>query len=312
MACLYNPGMNARERQGFLYAAVAVAFFSTSPVFIRWADPMDPVVKTWGRMLVAAIAVGMLAWAGGRRSAEGRVRNGEVGATLPATRSGRQTAMWFLLYGLIAALHFLFYIASLSFTTVAHSLSIIYTAPIFVAILSALLLKEPIRSRQWVGIGVTIVGIAILTGLEPEMDWRMAFGDLLALLSAITFGFYSVAGRYERDRYPLFVYASRVYGAAALWLLPPALLVIPSMPPESWGWQQIGSVFALGIGSLAFGHTLYNAALRRLPATHVNIIASQEVTGGIILTWLVFGETPTPNSVVGALVTLLGIILFLR
>ncbi|HYO48286.1 MAG TPA: DMT family transporter, partial [Chloroflexia bacterium] len=283
--------MSPEERKGLIYVALAVIFFATTPVFIVRADPMDPIVKTWGRMLVAASVVGLAAWLTTRRKA--------AVAQPERTHTRRNATTRFLAYGLIAALHFLFYIASLSFTTAAHSLSIVYTAPIFVTILSAVLLKEAVRPRQWVGVGITVLGVAILAGLEPRMSWEMAFGDLLALFSAITFGFYSVAGRYERDRYPLLVYASRVYGAAALWLLLPALLVLPSMPPAAWGWTQLLSVVALGIGPLALGHTLYNASLRRTHATYVNIIASQEVTGGIILSWLLLSQVPTPNSLAG-------------
>ncbi|HYP40925.1 MAG TPA: DMT family transporter [Chloroflexia bacterium] len=295
--------MSPEERKGLIYVALAVTFFSTTPVFIVWADPMDPVVKTWGRMLVAASVVGLAAWLTTRRA---------DAVQLESAHTRRNATIRFLAYGLIAALHFLFYIASLSFTTAAHSLSIVYTAPIFVTILSAALLKEAVRPRQWVGVGVTVLGVAILAGLEPQMSWEMAFGDLLALLCAITFGFYSVAGRYERDRYPLLVYASRVYGAAALWLLLPALLALPSMPPAAWGWAQLLSVVALGIGPLALGHTLYNASLRRTHATYVNIIASQEVTGGIILSWLLLSQVPTPNALAGAFVTLVGIALVLK
>lgn len=298
--------MTVEERRGLLYVGLAVAFFSTSPIFIVWADPMDPIVKTWGRMLIAAVAVGGLALL-----TQSRAGNPGSAVDVPP-RSRRNSALRFAAYGLIAALHFLFYIASLSFTTAAHSLAIVYTAPIFVTLCSTIFLKEPIRSRQWAGVGIAVLGVAILAGLEPRMDWKMAFGDLLALLSAVTFGFYSIAGRYERNRYPLFVYASWVYGMAALWILPVALFIMPQMPPEAWGWQQIGSVIAVGLGSLALGHTLYNAALRRLHATYVNIIASQEVTGGIILSWIFLSQVPSANSLVGALVTLVGIGLVLR
>lgn len=296
--------MNQEERRGLLYVALAVGFFSASPVLIVWADPMDPVVKTWGRMAVAAVAVGGAAWFLSKRGASQVVYD--------AGRSRLASTGRFLLYGLVAALHFLFYIASLGFTTAAHSLSIIYTAPVFVALLSAFLLRESIRSRQWAGVGVTVLGVAILAGLEPRMSPAMAFGDLLALLSAITFGFYSIAGRYERDRYPLLVYTSRVYGAAAGWLLVPAFLLAPSMPAQAWGWAQLGAVVAMGLGPLALGHTLYNASLRRVRATYVNIIASQEVTGGILLSWLFLAQNPSPNALVGALVTLMGIGLVLR
>ncbi len=217
-----------------------------------------------------------------------------------------------MLYGLIAALHFLCAIASLQYTTPAHSLSIIYTAPIFVTIFSAIFLKETVRPRQWAGVVVAVLGVAILAGLEPHISLEMIYGDALALGSAIAFGFYSIAGRYERARYPLLVYASRVYGAAALWLLPAALLSLPGTPMGAWGWKQIASLLGLGLGPLALGHTLYNASLRRVHATYVNIIASQEVTGGIVLSWLLLAQTPSLNSLIGAFVTLVGTGLVLR
>ena len=130
----------------------------------------------------------------------------------------------FAAFGLITALHFLSYIASLNFTTIAHSLAIVYTAPVFVALFSAWLLKEPIARRKWLGIAVTVAGIAVLAGLEARMNARMLLGDSLALVSAITFGLYSVAGRSQRERYGLFTYAGTVYGLAALWALPAAAL----------------------------------------------------------------------------------------
>jgi drug/metabolite transporter (DMT)-like permease len=292
-------------RRGILLAGIAVIFFSTSPVLILLADPMPSLVKTWGRMLVAALAVGSLALLTMRST-----RENPTASLQP--RTTRQTWSRFALYGLVAALHFYFYIASLDYTTPAHSLAIVYTAPVFVTLFSAIFLHEHVRRSRWAGIGVTVLGIAILAGLEPQMSWTMALGDFLALLSAVTFGFYSVAGRYERDRYPLYTYASRVYGAAALWLLPVALLAAPGAPAGSWDWQQIAAVVALGIGPLALGHTLYNAALRRVHATYVNIVASQEVTGGVLLAFLVFGQVPSANALVGAAATLVGIAIVLR
>jgi drug/metabolite transporter (DMT)-like permease len=298
--------MSSDERKGLLYVAVAVFFFSTNPVFVVFADPMHPFVKSWGRMIVAALAVGGLAWL-----TRDRARDESMLAAVVVRSRGNST-LRFLTYGLITALHFLFYISSLSFTTAAHSLSLVYTAPVFVALFSALFLKERLRGKQWAGIGIAVLGVAILAGLEPQMDLRMAFGDLLALLSAIMFGLYSIAGRYERERYPLLVYASRVYWAATLWLVPFALFSLPQTPAEAWDWTKIGAIVAVGVLSGALGHTLYNASLRRVHAAYVNIIASQEVTGGIILTWLFLSQVPSATSLLGALVMLVGIGLVLR
>jgi drug/metabolite transporter (DMT)-like permease len=291
--------ISPEERKGLIYVALAAALFSTSPVLIRWADPLSPFIKTWARMLIGAVAVG---YAATQMANPARVHTADVALTT----AHRRPVVRFFLYGLIAALHFLCAIASLQFTTAAHSLSIIYTAPIFVTLFSAIFLKEAVRPRQWLGVVVAVIGVAILAGLEPHISVEMIYGDALALGSAIAFGFYSIAGRYERGRYPLLVYASRVYGAAALWLLPAAILSLPATPAGGWGWKQIASLVGLGLGPLALGHTLYNASLRRVHATYVNIIASQEVTGGILLSWLLLAQAPSLNSLIGAFVTLVG------
>jgi drug/metabolite transporter (DMT)-like permease len=212
----------------------------------------------------------------------------------------------FAFYGLVAALHFALYIASLSYTSIAHSLALVYTAPIFVALFSWIYLGERLRPRQWMGILIAVGGVGVLAGFEPAFTRRMLIGDLLAVGSALCFGIYSVAGRSQRDRYQLITYAGTVYVMATLWLLPAALL---NFSPQGYTLPAILSVLALGIFPLGIGHTLYNAALRRVSATYVNLIATQEVTGGILLGILFLSEMPSFNSVVGALITLGGIIL---
>lgn len=278
----------SESRKGLLYVALGTLMFSTSPVLIRWAAPLSPYVITWARLAIAALTVGALALASRQRV---RLARGDIPR--------------FLLFGGITAAHFFCYIASLSYTTIAHSLTLTYTAPIFVTLLSALLLHEPIARWKYLGVLVAVAGVAILAGFEPQFSHAMLIGDALALGSAIAFGFYSVAGRSQRDRYPLFTYALTTYGAAALWMTPVAV----PLAGTGWGWPQALSVLALGIFPLGLGHTLYNAALRRTHATYVNLVATQEVTGGILLGWLFLGEAPTWNAALGAAITLLGVAL---
>jgi drug/metabolite transporter (DMT)-like permease len=90
-----------------------------------------------------------------------------------------------------------------------------------------------------------------------------------------------------------------------LWALLPAAL---SFTPGGYTPIAILSVIALGVLPLGIGHTLYNAALRYTHATYVNVIATQEVTGGIILGIIFLGETPGTNEILGVVVTLLGIL----
>ncbi len=210
----------------------------------------------------------------------------------------------YLLYGLIAAAHFAFYVASLAYTTIAHSLSITYTAPVWVTLSAWLFLGEPFPRKKWPGVVVVVIGIGVMTGFEPTLDARMVAGDLMALGSAICFGLYSAAGRSQRERTPLLTYAAAVYGCAGLWLLLPGWL---AYRPGALTWASALALVGAGVIPLGIGHTLYNAALRRLHPTIVNVIATQEVAGGVLLGVLLLGEVPVASTVVGAAVALAGV-----
>jgi drug/metabolite transporter (DMT)-like permease len=131
----------------------------------------------------------------------------------------------------------------------------------------------------------------------------MLIGDLLALGSAIAFGLYSTMGRALRTRYPLLVYAGAIYGFAALWLAPLALWTLPGHLPL----RALGALLFLGVFPLGLGHTLYNAALRITHPTYVNLVATQEVTGGVLLGYLFLSETPSVQAIGGMVLTLAGV-----
>lgn len=279
--------LNSKNR-GIVLAIFAVILFSTSPVLVRWAAPLSAYEITAWRILLAAATVGVVAvW------------------QRKWPRISPSNLPKFLAFGLITAIHFGSYIASLTFTTIAHSLTIVYTAPVFVAFFSWLFLKESLSARKWFGVLIVVAGIGVLAGFEPTMTTDMLIGDALALVSAISFGLYSVAGRSQREKYPLLTYTFFVYLLAALWMAPAAVV---TATPTGYGLRQILSLVALGILPLGLGHTLYNAAVRQMNATYVNLIASQEVTGGIILGVIFLHEVPSVTAIVGVLITLGGIV----
>lgn len=279
--------------RGLLYVCVAVFFFSTSPIFVRWSAPFNAFEIAFWRLAIAALLVAAL---------------GII--TRQRLLLKRQEVPRFIFYGFVTALHFLFYVASLSFTTIAHSLALIYTSPIFVTLFSAIVLREPLPVRKYASIGVAVIGVAIMVGFEPHYTTCslhgqcMLLGDGMALLAGLCFAIYSVAGRGERDRHPLFRYTTNVYGLAALWLLPVMLLFAFQ---HAYPLAAVGAVVALGVFPLGLGHTLYNAAVRRVHATYANLIATQEVTGGIVLGIFLLHEVPSTAAVIGVLVTLIGI-----
>ncbi len=286
-----QPVAPPSARRGLLLAVAAVICFAAASVFVRWAAPVPSIEITFWRLFIAAVSV----------IAVGRLRGQRF-------RYRRHDAWVLLGAGLVTAVHFLAYVAALAYTTVAHALALVYTAPIFVGILAAWRLGERLSAGQVAGMLVAVVGVGILAGFEPRLTPAMVFGDGLALVSAAAFGVYSVAGRGVRHRYPLLVYTAAVYGSAAGWLLLPAAL---SFDPARYTPTNSLALLALGLVPLGLGHTLYNAALRRIPAATVNIIATQEVTGGIMLAWLLLAEAPAPLALLGVGVTLGGVLLVL-
>ena len=283
--------MTRDEWIGVAEAAAATLCFSTGAILVRWAGELSPVEVTSLRMLLGAVFVGAAAWAVGDPL---RIALAEWARLLPI--------------GLVAALHFLCFIACLAFTSVAHALTLTYTAPFFIVALSHLTLKEPLPRRALPGSIVTLAGIAVLAGFEPKLSQRMLFGDLLAVAAAVTFALYSILGRRERSRLPLLTYAGGVYLVAGLATGPfAAVFAAPSHP-----LRALAAVFAMALVPSALGHTLYNAAIRRLHPSIPNLIATQEVTLGILLAWLILGESLTWNVVAGAVLTILGVGLVLR
>ena len=274
---------------GISQALLAVLLFSSSPVLIRWAPGVSALEITFWRLTLATLTV----------LAIGVVTRRAVNVRALPHRT-------FAAYGVVIALHFFLYIASLSFTSVAHSLALVYTAPLFIAVLSWLVLGERLRPRQWAGVTLGVAGAAVLAGFEPNLTPTALLGDALAIGSAITFAIYSVIGRAQRERHTLFEYAAGVYGWGALWLLPFAVW------QAQYSRYSLGAglaILGLGIGPLGTGHTLYNAALRRVPATYVNLIATLEVVGGVLLGALLLGELPSAVALVGAGIVLAGIVL---
>src|SRR5438132_11262881 len=147
---LAPPSPVKQSKNGLLYVCIAVFFFSTSAIFVRWSQPFNAVEIAFWRLAIATLFVAIMGL-----------------ITHQSLLLKRYEVPRFLFYGLVTALHFIFYIAAVQFTTIAHALAITYTSPIFVTLFSAVILHEPLPLRKYAGIVVTIIGVAIMAGFEP-------------------------------------------------------------------------------------------------------------------------------------------------
>lgn len=204
--------------------------------------------------------------------------------------------------GVALALHFATWIASLSYTSIASSVLLVNTAPLFAIALSRLFLREKAPAVVLVTTPIALAGAALIA----FGDWTGApgslRGNLLAVAGAVTVAAYQVIGRGLRDALPLHAYVLGVWSTAAATLALFALALgvpLAPFPPRTW------LVFlALALVPTIGGHGLVNKSLRSLPAPTVGLFLLGEPLGASLLALLLFGEMPGPWTLAGGAVVL--------
>ncbi len=313
-----GAGDRAAERsRGIRLAVLGTAFFSTSAVLVRLASSLGPLDVASYRLIVGAALVALIAAAGRQKLSPfgGPASPGPPAGRrpyLPVLAAGRNPYLPVLAAGLVAALHFALYIGSLYRTTIAHALVLVNLSPLLAMPLAAVFLRERFDRRRVPGVLVTLAGLAVMVGLEPTLTREQWVGDLMALAAALAYAVYSLIGRSQRGKPNLLGYTFWVYLVAGAALLPLArrqrvFSLLPAPAPIA-----LLAVFLLALLPTAGGHTLYNAALRKADAVTVNLIATQEVTGGVLLGLLFLGEKPSLQAAVGGILALLGLYQVLR
>ena len=294
------------SRQPLLrYAALAlgVLVVSTAALLIRQAIDAGahPLAIAAARLTLASAVVVPLAWVM-RRQSLGSLK----------ARDWRTAA----LAGALLAVHFATWIASLRFTSVASSVALVTTNPIWVGLAAWLLMREPPARGTLVGIAMGIAGTGLIiandlvqAGAAPAGRDPM-LGNALALAGAIAISGYLLVGRRLNLKLPLLAYVAIVYGAAALAMNLIAMLAgqgIDRIPPAAWL-----PIIGLALGPQLAGHTLINASLRHLSPSFVALAILGEPVGSAILAWLLLGEDVAPLQLLGFSVLLAGIVVAAR
>jgi drug/metabolite transporter (DMT)-like permease len=219
--------------------------------------------------------------------------------------------------GVLLALHFWSWNASLRYTSVAASVTLVNLQPVIIALVSARFLGERPSARQWVGILLAMAGAIGVAWVDaPASDsmegGRALLGDALAVLGAFTAAGYYLLGRTVRQVLDTWGYVLIAYSAALVTLL---VLAVPAgaalwpQPPLEWG-----IFLGLAVGPMLLGHTGMNWALGRLPAYIVNLTVLGEPVGATLLAALLpfIGEVPSVGTVLCGAVVLLGVVIAAR
>ncbi len=211
------------------------------------------------------------------------------------------------LFGLITIT--LFYVAliyAFQLTSVALATVLLYLGPAFVTAGAALFLGETVGRRKGLALGVCLLGAALV--VEP---WRGAglrgdaLGIALGLLSAVTYGSYSLLGKVGLRRHRPLTLLLYALGFGTLGLLPVQLLAGSPLPPARTT-LPLALVTGIVITLLPLG--LYTIGLNELPSSTAAIIATFEPVVAIGLSALVLRQFLTLPQLAGAALIIGGVI----
>lgn len=269
---------------------------SSAAVFIRLAQALGVpslVIAAYrlsiGTLLMSAVAVPKRAWEDYAKLGPGQIAL--IGAS-----------------GLLLGLHFAAWITSLDHTSVVNSVTLVSTTPLWVGLLSPLLLREATPRLTWLGMlfaiaGGVVIALAGGTGADRMTIW----GNLLALAGAWLMAGYLMIGRGVRARLQLVSYLWLVYGSAAVLLV--IWSAVGGLPLFGYSRRAWLLMLALGLIPQFIGHSVANYAVRHVSASLVAVSTLGEPIGSTVLAMLFLGEWPGVLQLIGGSLILAGIVL---
>jgi drug/metabolite transporter (DMT)-like permease len=278
--------------------ALSIFALSTSAILVRWSAAPSVIVAFY-RVLFTLLLLAPFALVRHRTDLFSlSIRDGVVAAVT----------------GVALAIHFAAWFESLNWTSVAASVTLVQTQPIFVAVGAYLLLDERITVRTVGGILLALAGAAVMSIsdllTESVFAGTALYGNALALVGGVMAACYVLAGRSLRQRIALLPYVTVVYGSCTLTLLAIALAGGDSLtgyPAHEWLL-----FLGMAIGPGVFGHTVVNWALAHIDSSVVSVSLLGEPVGATLLALLLLAEVPGWATVFGGTIVLAGILITAR
>ena len=270
----------------YLVLAIALLAVSHGAIFARLADAAPLAIAAW-RLGIACLVVLPVAAAAGP-------------AGLPRRAIALAAAA-----GALLALHFATWIASLAYTTIARSVLLVSTAPIWVAVIEAALGRGLPTRAMLLALAAAVAGVGIV-GSEG-LGGPASTGDLLAVAGAIAMAGYLLLSREAQAALPFRAYLGVAYGMAAglLWI------AVLASGTTALGFTSVTwwALAGMALVSQLVGHGGYNWALRHLAPLFVAIVLIGEPVLASLLGWWLLGEEPGWRTAAGGLLILAGIAL---
>ncbi|MFW5837450.1 MAG: DMT family transporter [Desulfovibrionaceae bacterium] len=270
--------------KGMLLAFAGICVLSPDTLLVRLLEMEQWSMQAWrGMGLAAGLSVVMLVIQG-RRALSGALAVGLVGVLASATYAGSS----------------LLFIASLYNTTVANTLAIISTAPLFGALMTRFFLKERLPRRTWGAIALSLAAICVIVGGGVSANPDYLAGDFMALAQAVLMAatFVIVRSRSKMNMLPCMILGGLIITAVSAPMA--GTLAVPA--------EKLPLLFLLVLVVLPTSFGMLFVAPRYISAPEVNMIMLLEMVLGPLLVWALVAEEPPASTLVGGSLLLLALL----
>ncbi|WP_338044851.1 DMT family transporter [Paenibacillus lignilyticus] len=219
---------------------------------------------------------------------------------------------WLLLLaaGFFLALHFLLWMASLTYTSIASSTILLALEPVFVMVGAFLLFKDKPRKFAVIGMIVALIGAISIGSGDITLSQRAFFGDSLSFFGALAVAVNMLIAKQILKRVSSFLYSFIVFGVTTVCF---AIYNVATSTPMSGYADREWIVFLLlAIVPTVFGHMIFNWLLKYVKPTTISMSVLAEPVGASLLGMLLFREMVTGFQLIGGAFVIAGLILYMR
>ena len=283
------------KKKAFIYMIVAGMLWGTSGIFVRYLTPLG--FTSWqmtaARGTVSFIATAILALFTNRQAFKAKPSH-------------------FLIFAAMGLCHFLTagcYYTSMQLTNIPTAVILMYTAPIYVTILSAIFLKEKITSPKAIAIMVMLVGCALVSGVTRGLSFNIV-GVLMGLSSGLAYATYNVLVK---------VYINKGVSSASIslysFMFMSIIALIFASPvdfAQTIAKEPIRSLpllIGLGIVTFVIPYSLFNLSLEHLSAGTVSALGVIEPMSATIYSIVFLDGIPDVASIVGIILVLFAVVM---
>jgi drug/metabolite transporter (DMT)-like permease len=267
---------NPNKSVGILAMAATAILWSIAGLFIKIID-WNPFAIAGVRSLIASIIIFLY------------LKHPRIHLSFPQIAASIANAATMLLF-----------VSANKTTTAANAILLQYCAPVLTVFVSAIFLKERTRVEHFAAFPLVVAGMIFM--FFDELGGGKLFGNVLAIMSAITFSFYFVFMRMQKDGSPLESILMSHWLTAGICIIISLFLPVPHVTLKS-----LIAITVLGVVQIGLSAILFSIAIKRVSAVQANLIAVIEPVFNPVWVFFALGEAPGIHTLIGGGIIVLAV-----